>query len=127
MSNNDERPIIITGGAIREAHYLSAWDYFWLRILYALPIIGFLCLVIHACTPSHENRCHFARSYFCWLLFPILSLLVFTAYFILFERHFDNIFEGLFDGIEDLIEKIGRFIETIPNMIDQWIKQFSNL
>lgn len=44
---------------------LSPWAYFWLQVLYAIPIVGTVFLIIHAINPSNINRRNFARSYFC--------------------------------------------------------------
>ena len=57
-------------------HYIGAWGYVGLQILYFIPVIGFICLLVHACSPSHENRCKYARSYFCWLLVAIILFVI---------------------------------------------------
>ena len=44
---------------------LSPWAYFWLQILYTIPIIGTIFLITHALIPGNINRRNFARSYFC--------------------------------------------------------------
>ena len=60
----------------RAPHYIGAWSYFWLNVLYLLPIIGFIFLIVHSCTPSHENRCHFARSHFCLLAIVLIVVVI---------------------------------------------------
>ena len=53
---------------------LSAWTYFGLEILYALPIAGWIFLICHAIGSRNINKRSFARSYFC--VYGIVILLV---------------------------------------------------
>ena len=60
-------------GKYRGKHqYLSAWSYFWLDILYSIPVIGFIFLLIHSFGANNENRLHYARSYFVKLLVVLI-------------------------------------------------------
>lgn len=47
---------------------LSPWAYWGLQILYAVPIVGFIFLIIHSCSGANINRRNFARSYWCSLI-----------------------------------------------------------
>ena len=51
---------------------LSPWQYFWVQILYGLPVIGFIFLIIHAIGAGNINRKNFARSYFCVLILALI-------------------------------------------------------
>ena len=51
---------------------ISAWGYFGYKLLFAIPIIGWLFLIIFACSSRNFNRRSFARSYFCVLLIAII-------------------------------------------------------
>ena len=51
---------------------LSPWAYFGLQILYAIPIVGWIFLIIHAIGASNINRRNFARSYFCILVIVLI-------------------------------------------------------
>lgn len=53
-------------------HYLGAWKYVLLDILYAIPVIGLIFLLVHAFNHNHENRLHYARSYFVRLLLVVI-------------------------------------------------------
>ena len=77
IKRNNNAPTIqyIIKNPKSEAHYMGPWSYYWLEILYSLPLIGWIFLIAHACMPSHENRCNFARSFFCWFLSPVFYLL----------------------------------------------------
>ena len=56
---------------------LSPWAYFWLQILYAIPIIGTIILIINAIGHHNINRRNFARSYFCiYIIILILAFIV---------------------------------------------------
>ena len=48
---------------------IGAWGYFGYNILFSIPLIGFICLVIFACSSSNINRRSYARSFFCvWIV-----------------------------------------------------------
>ena len=74
---------------------LSAWAYVGYTLLFAIPIVGFVFLIIFSCSSANINRRSYARSYWCYL---ILSLIIIgTALIILaatgnFYYVFDKIF-----------------------------------
>ena len=51
---------------------LSAWAYFGLSILYAIPVVGLIFLLIHTFSSSNINRRSYARSYWCRLLLVLI-------------------------------------------------------
>ena len=51
---------------------ISGWGYFWRAVLYAIPVIGWLFLLINAIGSKNRNGRNFARSYFCALLIAII-------------------------------------------------------
>lgn len=51
---------------------LSPWAYFGLQILYAIPVVGFIFLLIHAIAAGNVNKRNFARSYFCILIIVLV-------------------------------------------------------
>ena len=55
---------------------ISAWGYFGLQLLYALPVVGFVFLLIHSFSSSNINRRNFARSHWCILLFLLFLFLL---------------------------------------------------
>ena len=55
-----------------ETRPLSPWAYFGLQILYAVPIVGWIFLIIHAIGASNINMRNFARSYFCVLIIVLI-------------------------------------------------------
>lgn len=52
---------------------LGAWAYFGYSILFAIPVVGFICLIIFALDGKNINRRSYARSFFCVY---ILSLII---------------------------------------------------
>lgn len=51
---------------------LTAWQYFGLGILFALPIVGLILTIIFAFDNSNINRRSYARSFFCVLILVII-------------------------------------------------------
>ena len=51
---------------------LSPWAYFGLQLLFAIPVIGFIFLIVFSCKKSNINRRNFARSYWCALLIAVI-------------------------------------------------------
>lgn len=74
----DHEPIVATSmefphksGGITEENLpehlrpISPWAYFGLQLLYAVPIVGFIFLIIFSFKKSNINRRNFTRSYWC--------------------------------------------------------------
>ena len=56
---------------------LGPWAYFGLKILFSIPLVGFILLIVFSLDNSHLNRRNFARSYWCDLILSVvLSLLL---------------------------------------------------
>ena len=55
---------------------LSAWAYFGYNILFAIPLVGFIMLIVFAFDSSNINRRNYARSFFCAYLVAIIMLIV---------------------------------------------------
>ena len=66
---------------------MGAWAFFWLRILYMIPIVGFIFLIVFSFNDSNLSRRNFTRSYWCGLLviavialiFGVISALIFGS------------------------------------------------
>ena len=56
----------------KEYRPLSAWNYFWRGVLYAIPVIGWIFLLVHAIGCKNRHGRSFARSYFCALLVIVI-------------------------------------------------------
>lgn len=57
-------------------HPIGAWSYFLLNILFAIPIIGQICLIIFALNDSNVNRRSYARSFFCTLIIVAVLMII---------------------------------------------------
>ena len=72
-----------------ESGYMGAWSYVGLEILYCIPVIGWIFLIIHCFTSSHENRMHFARSFFAKLLIAvIITVILCLVLYLMVGRHY---------------------------------------
>ncbi len=58
---------------------LSPWTYWGLSLLYAIPVIGFIFLIVFSFDKSNINRRNFTRSYWCWLIVVVVVVLILAA------------------------------------------------
>lgn len=68
---------VVTKEIPEENRPLSPWAYFGLQLLFAIPIVGFVFLIVFSCNGSNINRRNFARSYWCSLIIAAAVLLFF--------------------------------------------------
>ena len=82
---------------------IGAWGYFGYNILFSIPVIGFICLVIFACSGSNINRRSYARSFFCvW----IIALVVFGI--IVAIGFATGMFTQYIEIIKEMYQQIGQ-------------------
>ena len=55
---------------------LSAWAYFGYQILFAIPLVGLICLIVFSLSSTNINRRNFARSYFCVYIIVVVILII---------------------------------------------------
>ena len=55
---------------------LSPWAYWGYSILFAIPLVGFICLIIFACSSENIARRNFARSFFINLLIAVIIAVI---------------------------------------------------
>lgn len=56
---------------------ISMWGYFGYEILFAIPIVGIICLIIFALGgTSNKNVRNFARSYFCFIILVAILITI---------------------------------------------------
>ena len=109
------------------AHYMGAWSYFGLSILYCIPLVGFIFLICHACMMSHENRCHYARSYFCILVVMLILVALVAAVFgIALLMGATNITDGFTDAWESLRGSIEDGFEELKTEYEDMTGAFGN-
>jgi hypothetical protein len=97
---------------------LSAWAYLGLTILFAIPVIGQICLIVFACSGKNINRRSFARA----LLLPLLlALLLMVALFVIGSvgiltnfPAIEAVFEDASQWMDDLGDNLGRTYMASP-------------
>ena len=97
MSDNEKREIDQLPSKYRP---LTAWAYFGYNILFSIPFVGFICLIVFACSSSNINRRSYARSFFC--VFVVVGIL-FAAVALL---------SGGAAGISALLDKLKTLLPT---------------
>ncbi len=60
----------------RENKALSPWAYFGYSLLFAIPVIGWILLVVFSFIPKNVNLKNFARSYWLWAIVLLAITLV---------------------------------------------------
>ena len=73
---------VVTNSIPEENRPLGAWAYFGLRILFAIPVVGFIFLIVFSCSGANINRRNFARSYWCDLIFAAIVLIIWVVLFV---------------------------------------------
>ena len=60
---------------------ISMWGYFGYQILFAIPIIGFILLLVFSLGGTKNiNLKNFARSYFCLFIIAIVIIVLLTIF-----------------------------------------------
>ena len=59
-----------------EGKYITAWGYFWLNVLFCIPVIGFISLIICSFSKRNTNLRNYARSFFVTILAIIVIWIV---------------------------------------------------
>lgn len=58
---------------------ISMWGYFGYQILFAIPIIGFILVLVFAFSAQNINLRNFARSQFCVLIIVTVAAILFAV------------------------------------------------
>ena len=83
---------------------LGAWRYFGYNILFAIPIVGIICLIVFACSGRNVNRRSYARSFFCALLIGIIISVIFI---ILLFTSLREVLMPYWEMIQELMQGAG--------------------
>lgn len=62
----------------------STSSFFWLSLLFAIPVIGFICSIIFNFASKNLNTKHYARSVMLWNIVAIAAALILTLIGIVF-------------------------------------------
>ena len=55
---------------------LTAWQYFWLSVLFSVPVVGFVFLIVFSFSKGNINRRSFARSHWCAAIIALIVVSV---------------------------------------------------
>jgi len=58
---------------------LSPWAYFGYNLLFAIPLVGFILLIVFAFSDENINRKNYARSFFCSMLVGLILAIIIIA------------------------------------------------
>lgn len=78
---------------------IGAWGYVGYDILFALPLIGFILIIVFAVSGAKVNRQKYARAQLCKLLLIVIITLVLTIIFIA---------SGSLQSIVDQVQSFGQ-------------------
>ena len=91
-----------------ESKTVSTAGFFWMILLFALPVVGWLACIILAFAPKNKNIKHFARAMLIWLL--IAAILAGVAAFAV---------KALFRSVTPYVEEItGSFTGGTSGSLD---------
>ena len=67
---------------------LSPWAYFGYNILFAIPLVGFICAIIFAFDKSIINLRNYARSFFCGLALLVIFVIIIVVLSVIFGAQY---------------------------------------
>ena len=63
---------------------MGPWAYFWLNILFSVPVVGFVFLIVFSFSKGNLNRRNYARSFWCaWLVVAVITVIFFLIIFVI--------------------------------------------
>ena len=63
----------------RDNNYVSVGSWMWMMFVTAIPIIGFIMMIIWALTGENESRKNYFRAIFAWVL-VVLGVVMVLAF-----------------------------------------------
>ena len=52
---------------------ISTAGYFWLMLLFAVPVVGFIAMLVFACAVKNKNLRNFARAHIVWVIVALIT------------------------------------------------------
>ena len=82
---------------------ISGWGYFWRSVFYAIPVLGWLFVLINAIGAKNRNGRNFARSYFCAILMAIIVAVIGVAALAALYYAAPSVFASVKETVKGLI------------------------
>lgn len=70
----EKRPAPRPDPLSKEYKPIKPWGYVGLELLFAIPVVGFIALLIYTFAAKNVNRRNFARSYWCGLVVALVII-----------------------------------------------------
>ena len=94
--------------------------YFWLMLLFSIPIIGQIACLIMAFAPKNKNIKHFARAQLIWMVIAIVLIGILVAVISLLTNslmdYINQLTDGQFSDFGDLFGQLG----DLEGIMDQY-------
>ena len=100
-------PVSVQSTASQESSLklLSPWAYFWLSVLYCIPVIGWIFLIIHSASNKNLNRKKFAISIWIKVIICLVICAIIAALYLIFrENVYIKTIEEMIKGIIELVK-----------------------
>ncbi len=84
---------------------ISTAGYFWLMLLYSIPLIGFIAMLIFSFAAKNKNLRNFGRAHLVWIVVCLVLtiILVLTSAILLRIYHVEIDWEQLMQNLRNLI------------------------
>ncbi len=95
--------------------------YFWLMVLFAIPIVGFIACIIISFAPKNRNLKNYARAMLIWAIIGLVIAGLLTALFYLLANpltDYINQLSGNFEGVGETfsqLNELGNMTEQLQN------------
>lgn len=89
---------------------ISAWGYVGYTLLFAIPVVGWIFLIVFSFSSKKINRRNFARHYWCYL---IIGVILFLGSIVLTRLGVGN----YSDSIKNISPEMRQVVETLENLI----------
>lgn len=71
---------------------LSAWGYIGYNLLFAIPLVGVICIIVFSLDSSYIARRNYARSFLIWMLIGIVLSIIITVLFMILGVSMYNLY-----------------------------------
>lgn len=101
---------------------LTAWRYFWLSVLYTIPVIGLIFWISHMCSGKNINRRSYARSYWCRIVAVVLIVFVLVKGFYVYIES-PELQRWLYPLNKEISQMIEKFEATQNTIMEEMMNE----